>query len=191
MQPRRSLFVFVKEPHPGRVKTRLGAGIGMVGSAWWFRRQSQRLIRQLSADPRWDTYLAVSPDREGLESRVWPAAPRRPQGQGDLGDRMARTLRSAPPGPAMVVGADIPDITPADIESGFRALGGADAVVGPAEDGGYWLIGLKRRPAPAGFLEGVRWSTEYALSDTIATLGDLTVARLRTLNDVDEVADLA
>ena len=186
----RTLIIFVKEPHPGRVKTRLGAGIGLVAAAWWFRRQSQRLIRRLGRDPRWRTTLAVSPDREGLSSRVWPkCATRQPQGSGDLGARMLRALSSAPPGPVMIVGSDIPDISPSDIADGFRKLGHHDAVFGPAEDGGYWLIGFRHAP-PRDLFAGVRWSTEHALADTLANLQDKRVAFLRVLNDVDEVSDL-
>lgn len=187
------LVVMVKEPRPGRVKTRLAAGIGAAPAARWFRRQSLALLRRLGRDPRWETWIAVSPDREGLESRVWPAgAPRTPQGPGDLGRRMGRILRAFPPGPVVIVGADIPGVTPTDIAAAFRALGRAEAVIGPAEDGGYWLIGLARgrRPAPAGLFAGVRWSTRHALADTEATLGGLRVARLRTLSDVDEAEDL-
>ncbi|MEO1293015.1 MAG: hypothetical protein AAFV62_09325, partial [Pseudomonadota bacterium] len=59
---KRRLVIFVKEPVAGRVKTRLGRGIGMAPAAWWFRHQSRHLIRTLSADPRWETILAVAPD---------------------------------------------------------------------------------------------------------------------------------
>ncbi len=178
---------------PGRVKTRLGRGIGLVASARWFRVQSGRLIRRLGGDARWQTVLAVSPDMAGLSSRVWPAhLPRWAQGRGDLGDRMARAFRAMPPGPVVVVGADIPGITAAHIEGAFRALGDADAVFGPADDGGYWLVGLKGvKPVPYGFMQGVRWSTDDTLADTLATLpNDWRVARLGVLNDVDTVDDL-
>lgn len=190
-QDRRRLFIFVKEPRPGRVKTRLGAGIGHVRAAWWFRRQCKRLIRRID-DPRWETWLAVSPDRDGLMSRVWPAhLVRWAQGQGDLGARMGRVLRHAPPGPVVIIGADIPDIQPRDIEAAFRALGDHDVVVGPAPDGGFWLVGMaRRRRVPATLFDSVRWSTGDALADTLTSLPGMRVAWLRTLNDVDEVSDL-
>jgi len=190
----RQLFIMVKEPRAGRVKTRLGAGIGMTRAAWWFRHQSRRLIRRLGRDPRWQTVLAVSPDIEGLQSRIWPAhLPRWPQGQGDLGDRMAAIFRAAPLGPVLIIGADIPGVTPALIEKAFRALGDHDAVFGPATDGGYWLVGLKRgvHPMPVNLFKGVRWSTEYALADTVTTLSDARVAMIDRLRDVDTVADLS
>lgn len=187
----RTLVIMLKEPRPGRVKTRLGREIGMVAAAWWFRRAALALIRRMR-DPRWTIVLAVSPDRAGLESRLWPGELTRvPQGAGDLGDRMGRMLRSMPPGPVCVIGADIPDVTAARVAEAFAALGQADAVVGPAEDGGYWLIGLKRtRAVPPGLFAGVRWSTAHALSDTLQTLPGWDVAQVARLRDVDRAADL-
>jgi rSAM/selenodomain-associated transferase 1 len=186
-----TLIIMVKEPRPGRVKTRLGRDIGMTASAWWFRLQTRRLLRRLR-DPRWDIVLAVSPDREGMQSRVWPHdLPRWPQGAGDLGARMARMLAQVPHGPACLIGADIPAITRNDIAQGFTALGNHDAVFGPAPDGGFWLIGLKHpRRQPPQFFENVRWSSEDALADSIATLPDHGIARIATLRDVDTADDL-
>ncbi|WP_108885891.1 TIGR04282 family arsenosugar biosynthesis glycosyltransferase [Pseudoprimorskyibacter insulae] len=185
---RPTLVVMVKEPRAGRVKTRLGRDISQTAAAWWFRHQCTRLLRRLD-DPRWHLFLAVSPDRAGLTSRKWPAhLPRLPQGQGDLGDRMARIFRSLP-GPTAIIGADIPGIQPDHIARAFRALGQNDAVFGPAHDGGYWLIGLKHTP-PATLFQNTRWSTEHALTDTIATLPGKRIALIDTLRDVDTAADL-
>ena len=188
---RKTLVVMVKEPHPGRVKTRLGRDLGMVGAAWWFRHQTRSLLRRLR-DPRWDLVLAVAPDAEGLASRVWPAElPRWAQGRGDLGDRMARLLRGLPIGPVCIIGADIPGITRARIKEAFDALGRSEAVFGPAPDGGYWLIGMKRVKPPApDILQNVRWSSEHALSDSARSLGDVSFAYVATLQDVDTMEDL-
>ncbi len=188
---RRYLIVMVKEPRPGRVKTRLGRDIGMVAAAWWFRHQVARLLRQLD-DPRWQVVLAVAPDHAGLKSGVWPDhLPRVAQGPGDLGDRMGRLLRGMPPGPVCIIGADVPGITPASIARAFAALGRCDAVFGPAVDGGYWLVGLKRVQAvPSALFHGVRWSTEHALSDTMKTLPGARIAQVDILRDVDTVSDL-
>lgn len=185
------LVVMVKEPHPGRVKTRLGRDIGMTTAAWWFRHQAQSLLRRID-DPRWQTVLAVSPDREGLTSRVWPRHLMRiAQGRGDLGARMARVFHNLSSGPVAIIGADIPGIERTHIARAFRALGRSDATFGPATDGGYWLIGLAgRRVTPAGFLCDVRWSSKHALSDSIATLGPLGHSRIATLEDVDCARDL-
>jgi rSAM/selenodomain-associated transferase 1 len=188
---RATVILFLKEPRPGRVKTRLGRGIGMAAAARWFRRQSAAAIRALR-DPRWRLVLAVAPDA-ALRSRAWPAdLPRMAQGGGDLGARMARALRGAPPGPALVVGADIPGLRAAHVARALRALGGAEAVFGPAEDGGFWLVGLKRgrRRAPAGLFAGARWSSPHALADSVASLRGARVAYADRLADVDEAADL-
>ena len=188
---KRTLVVMLKEPRAGRVKTRLGRDIGMVAAAWWFRHQVRGLLRRIE-DPRWDVVLAVSPYRSGLMSRVWPTRlSRMAQGHGDLGERMGRALRAPPLGPVCVIGGDIPDINTKRIAEAFAALGNHDAVFGPAPDGGYWLIGLRRlRAIPSTLFAGVRWSTEHALSDTEASLPDHRIAHVVTLNDVDTVADL-
>ena len=182
----------LKEPRPGRVKTRLGRDIGMTTAAWWFRHQVRALLRRVR-DPRWALVLAISPDRAGLASRVWPGAfVRMPQGPGDLGDRMARIFRTMPPGPTLIIGADIPGVTKEALAEAFGSLGAADAVFGPATDGGYWLIGWRgTRPFPTGAFANVRWSTSHALADTAVSLKGCCIAYTRTLRDVDTARDLA
>ncbi len=182
----------VKEPRPGRVKTRLGRDMGMVPAAWWFRHQSARLIRRLGTDPRWETVLAVSPDFAGLNSRVWTDnVARVPQGTGNLGARMARLLRDNRAGPTLVIGADIPHIKLSHIQNALYALGSHHVVFGASLDGGYWLVGVKSGFAlPPGMFGGVRWSTEFALEDTVATLPGCRIAMINQLQDVDIAADL-
>ncbi len=187
----RTLIVMVKEPRAGRVKTRLAQGIGTVGAAWWYRHQVAETIRVLR-DPRWRLVLAMTPDGAG-PVRMWPrGSVIVAQGGGDLGQRMHRLLTGFPGGPTVIIGSDIPGITPDHVWRAFRALGRADAVFGPAEDGGYWLVGLKnRRAAPPALFDGVRWSGPHALADTLDTLGGLTFALTDTMRDVDTTADLS
>lgn len=187
---RRTLVLMIKEPRAGRVKTRLGRDIGIIPATWWFRHQSARLIRRLR-DPRWQLVLAVAPDL-AVASPVWPAElPRRPQGRGDLGQRMGAMLRGFGPGPICLIGADIPDISRAHIARAFAALGGHDAVFGPALDGGYWLVGAKHpKRLPRRLFADVRWSSKHALSDTLRGLPDHRVALIDTLRDVDTGTDL-
>lgn len=189
---RRQVVIFVKVPRPGRVKTRLARGVGAPEAARWFRAQSRALIRRLRADPRWEVRLAVSPDAEGLATRALPGgAARQAQGGGDLGARMARALFEAPPGPVLVIGADIPGVTPAVIARAFAALGRADAVFGPAEDGGFWLVGLgAARRAPRDLFRGARWSSADALGDVLGNLSGVRVGFADRLADVDEAEDL-
>jgi glycosyltransferase A (GT-A) superfamily protein (DUF2064 family) len=77
-------------------------------------------------------------------------------------------------------------VTRTDIAAAFRALGPARAVFGPASDGGYWLVGLRRGPGEHLPFDGVRWSTADALSDTLANLEGCRVALLREQEDVDD-----
>ena len=181
----------LKVPRAGRVKTRLGRDIGMTNAAWWFRHQVSRLLRRIE-DPRWQVVLAVAPDREGLMYRRWPAhLARIPQGSADLGDRMGRLMRGLPPGPVCIIGGDIPDVTRAHVARAFDALGRHDAVFGPAPDGGYWLVGLKRSGrVPSSLFRDVRWSSEHALTDTVASLPGARVALVDRLQDVDTGQDL-
>ena len=180
----------VKEPRPGRVKTRLGRDIGNIAATWWFRHQVRGLLRRMR-DPRWRLILAVAPDTSLSRCREWPGdLAWIPQGRGDLGDRMSRLFREAPVGPTIIIGADIPGVTRARIWAAFQALGHAPSVVGPAPDGGYWLVGLKRTSAVSpGLFSSVRWSSRYALEDTIKTLPG-PVGFVDELQDVDTKADL-
>lgn len=188
---RNRLVIMVKEPRPGRVKTRLAKDIGSVRAAWWFRHNALRVMRRLR-DPRWELILAVTPDSDGLVSRVWPGDLRRiKQGKGDLGQRMRRVIRAAPPGPCLIIGADIPDVSKSHIFKGFEALNRYGATIGPATDGGFWAIGLKRTgtPVPPGLFRNVRWSSPFALEDTLASVETI-FAKLDELGDVDMVCDL-
>lgn len=184
--PTRHLVLFVKLPRIGRVKTRLGADIGPV-SAWSFcRRVTASLLHRLASRGRWCCWLALERfgqrGRDGLANAGWT---RLAQGRGDLGRRMSCVLNQLPPGPVVIVGNDAPDLAPAHIARAFAALRSCDAVFGPAVDGGYWLIGLRRRYNHAGLFDDVRWSTRHALSDTLANLPRQKLVFLDLLEDVD------
>ena len=186
----RHLVIFAKAPRLGGVKRRLAAGIGGLAALRFYREMTSRLLRRLGRDRRWRCWLFVTPDRATTGLSRWAAGvPRVRQGRGDLGQRMARPFASLPPGPVVIIGSDIPAIRPAHIEAAFRLLAGHDVVLGPATDGGYWLIGARRRPLPYGTFAGVRWSTEHALADTVASLPKRSrVAFTATLDDVDDAA---
>ena len=105
---------------------------------------------------------------------------------------MQRILDRAPPGPVVIIGTDIPGIRRAHIAEAFRVLGRRAHVFGPATDGGYWLVGSRRRPhTPQGLFTRVRWSSEHALADTLANLDGRSVGFVATLSDVDDAAALA
>jgi rSAM/selenodomain-associated transferase 1 len=185
------LVVMAKAPVAGRVKTRLAAEVGVARAVRFARHGLAALLQRVTTDRRWFTLLAVTPDTTA-SSRFWPPrVPLIPQGGGDLGARMQQLFDRAPPGPVVIVGTDIPDVTRGHIAAAFRLLGRHDAVFGPAADGGYWLVGLRRRPHVLQPFRGVRWSTEHALSDTQANLHGCSIAQLPTLCDIDTATDLA
>jgi uncharacterized protein len=188
----RYLVVFVKAPRLGQVKSRLAAGIGALAALRFYRETTARVLRRLGRDPRWRTLIAVTPT-QALREPFWdPRLSRLDQGSGDLGHRMARMFRALPPGPVVIVGSDIPELAPRHVSQAFRALGTHDAVFGPARDGGYWLVGLRRSPCvPGGLFCDVRWSSPHALADTRAGLPQgYKVAMLETLEDIDNAVDL-
>ena len=121
---------------------------------------------------------------------------RSPQATGDLGQRMAAALARAPRhGSAIIVGSDIPAITAAHIRAAFESLGRHDVVFGPATDGGYWLVGVRRglpEAAVRHLFDAVRWSSGDALADTVRNVpNEWRVGYVETLRDVDSAADLA
>lgn len=183
------LVIFARAPRLGGVKRRLAADIGDLAAWRFYRRTLTDIARRLGHDPRWRCWLAVTPDCDATRSRLWPSGiPRLPQGRGDLGRRMARPLQRLPPGPVVIVGSDIPGVRPAHIARAFAMLGTHDAVFGPAPDGGYWLVGFRRRPFRPDPFAGVRWSGPHALADTLANLdARVRVAMVDTLEDVDDL----
>lgn len=185
MVAERSLVLMARRPVPGQGKRRLAADVGDLAA---FRFQCvalARLLRGLSADPRWRLCLAITPDDplnfDGADLVVG-------QGGGDLGERMTRLSERLPPGPLVFIGSDAPEVTKDDIAAAFAALEASDAVLGPAPDGGYWLIGFtpaQRRHLP---FERVRWSTPHARADTLKNLAGKRVSLLCELEDVDDGA---
>lgn len=196
-RPRRSsvwarrLVIMVKFPAAGRVKTRLGRDVGAIRATQFYRHTAAAVIARLARGRGWHTILSATPDHAKLPISWRRSVDVVNQGSGDLGRRMQRIFDRAPPGPVVIVGTDIPAIGIADIARAFRALGKADAVFGPAADGGYWLVGLRRTPRVIAPFEGVRWSTQHALADTEANVRDRAVVRVATLSDVDSGDDLA
>jgi rSAM/selenodomain-associated transferase 1 len=188
---RRRLVIMVKVPVAGRVKTRLARQVGTARATSFYRHTAAAVLARVRGSRAWQTLLAVTPVT-GLFHRCWPPQMIRiAQGGGDLGQRMHRIVSRQPPGPVVIIGTDIPAIRPTYIAAAFAALGQCDAVLGPAPDGGYWLVGLKRTPRVMSAFTNVRWSSAHALEDTLANLAGRRVARAVTLGDVDDPHALA
>lgn len=186
-----TLILFVKAPVLGRVKTRLAQDIGMVPATVLYRRLSARLLRAVAGDRRWRATLAVTPDH-AVSAGFWPRQLTRiAQRGGDLGERMRRALAGAS-GPAVIVGSDIPGIDRRHIATAFQFLRSHDVVIGPALDGGYWLIGVRCPAYARRLFYDVRWSSAHTLADTLTGLpASARVAYLPVLRDIDDAADLS
>ncbi len=182
------LVIMAKEPVAGRVKSRLASGVGFGRATGFFRNTLAAQIRRVGQDPRWHTVLSVNPDL-AVHARCWPCGLQlQPQGRGDIGQRMQHIFNHQPHANVVIVGADIPDIRRRHITQAFALLKSHDAVFGPADDGGYWLVGRCARTRQQ-FFENVRWSGPHALSDTMRNLDSLKTGFLESLNDIDDADD--
>jgi len=189
--------VFAKAPTPGRVKTRLLPALGDAAAAALHRDLVERTLCTAAAAglgqvELWcapgtgDAFFAACAARHDLVLRE--------QGEGDLGARMARALELtlAAGSRGLLIGSDCPALTPEYLRAAAAALAeGHDAVIGPAEDGGYVLIGLARSPATALF-EAIAWGSSTVMQETRTRLARLNWhwRELATLWDVDRPEDL-
>jgi rSAM/selenodomain-associated transferase 1 len=183
------LILFVKAPRAGEVKTRLARVLGPESACEAYKALVGRLLRNLKAVA--NVELCHSPDDAAGEIAMWlrPGWRCRPQGGGDLGERLHRAFERAFSDGARrvaVIGSDCPDVTPSDIQEAFARLDAFDVVLGPATDGGYWLIALNR--AHPELFTQISWSTEKVLSETLRGVrsAGLNVHLLSERSDVDD-----
>jgi hypothetical protein len=177
-----------RHPEPGTTKTRLAARIGAEPACRLYRAFVLDLAERLDGIPHPVTWLFTPP--AAPFASLLPGRRCRPQAQGDLGAKLDAAIRSALDGGAeavLVVGADAPHLPLARLTDAAEALLAdvADLVLGPAHDGGYYLIGV-RAPVPA-LLADVPWSTEVVLDETLrrAHAAGMRVRLLAPLSDVD------
>lgn len=185
----RTLIVMAKAPALGRGKVRLARAVGRL-TALRINRTMQAHTLRIACAGSWKTLLAVTPDRAALARLpgVWPLnLVYVTQGGGDLGARLTRVMGRVQ-GRVAVIGTDCPDITARDVAIAFKALGRARVAVGPAKDGGFWILAARRAGDVIRAFSGVRWSSAHTLSDLEERL-HLRAARLRTLSDVDTIED--
>ncbi|MBK5966562.1 hypothetical protein CCR95_21420 [Thiocystis minor] len=196
-QPGGTLILFAHKPVAGQVKTRLIPALGADGAARLYRRLLGIAFRGGAATPcaRRQLWCAGAPADGGECARLaeahgftWHRQP-----EGDLGVRMTAAFDEAlaTADRAVLIGSDCPDYDANYLSAAFAALDDRDAVLGPAADGGYVLIGL-RRPAPALFT-GIHWSSPEVLAETRAALARIGLdwTELQTLRDLDRPEDLA
>jgi rSAM/selenodomain-associated transferase 1 len=181
--------MMVKVPIAGRVKTRLARSIGISPATAFYRHAIFGLATRLANPRRWSLVLAIAPDAH-IRSPALPSGTlRMRQGTGDLGQRLQRVFDELPRGPVIVIGSDVPGVSQVDIAQAFRGLEGHEAVIGPSPDGGYWLIGLRRRPRRLKPFGNIRWSTHEARSGTLRNLAGNRVGFVRQMPDIDNGDD--
>jgi rSAM/selenodomain-associated transferase 1 len=182
------LIIFVKAPRPGEVKTRLAEAIGPDAACAAYRQLAETLFLRLSSLE--NVELRFAPDDAGKEVAGWlrDGWQKMPQGSGDLGARLNRAFSEAFQRGCkrvVIIGSDCGDVEAADIRAAWASLRDHDLIIGPASDGGYWLIGL-RREQPLLF-ENIAWSSREVLGQTLARAqsASLRTRLLRELADVD------
>jgi hypothetical protein len=193
---RTAVLVFAKAPEPGRVKTRLVPALGEGPAAVLAARLARRTVAEVTRAGLTSVTLCATPDTrhpffELLQRHHGVTLAE--QGGGDLGARMHRALAAAlcEHDAAILVGTDIPGLSAADLVRAAACLeDGADAVLGPAEDGGYWLIGLRR--SHADLFEDMPWGGGAVLAETLRRMGELGLraACVAERWDVDRPDDL-
>ena len=185
------ICVFCKYPEPGRVKTRLARDLDADRAARIFRLLAESVIEQLRQsaldftlcyDPAWPLEL--------YHECLGPLPARAQRGE-DLGQRLYEALEAFAPGPRLVIGTDCPLAGPPHYRESYRQLAERPLVVGPSQDGGYYLLGLTG-PTPRPLFEEITWSSPRVLDQTLeaARRAGLKWHLLQEFNDIDTLDDL-
>lgn len=182
-----ALCIFVKAPEVGKVKTRLAASLGNTAAANIYKKLVDITITQTKSD-EYDTVLFVSGGEEYFQPY---SLPMQTQNGDDLGDRMYNAIRKTLEDYEKValIGSDCPQIDTKILLQAFDWLDQNDIVIGPSQDGGYYLIAMKK--AQLSLFENMTWSTESVYNDTLDRINksNLSYQILVTLNDIDDVED--
>lgn len=182
------LVLFARFPAAGACKTRLIPALGAQGAAALHRRLTERTVNTLRIAGQIVTVAFTGADESEFAAWLGPHVHLVEQAPGDLS---ARLLACLEPAPVIFFGADTPDLLPRHVDAAITALLSHEVVIGPAEDGGYYLIGM--RTALRELLVDMPWSTEQVLSETLARLARMAIVPclLETLADCDRPEDLA
>jgi uncharacterized protein len=182
------IVVFARFPVPGMCKTRLIPAIGADGAAALHKRLVEQCVGAMRATGQRVEVRTTGADAAAFAAWLGDDVAFVDQGDGDLGDRLAR---GAQPYPVIFIGADAPDLTAERLSAAAIALEASAAVIGPAEDGGYYLLGLNA-PAPWLFNDMV-WGVETVFDETMRRFAAHGIAPtvLEPLADLDRPEDLA
>ncbi|MEP2990479.1 MAG: TIGR04282 family arsenosugar biosynthesis glycosyltransferase [Parasphingorhabdus sp.] len=181
------LVLFTRYPVAGQAKTRLIPAIGAPAAAEVHRKLTERTVKLLSLNEQPTEVQYTGGTIAQFESWLGTAIEFSEQPDGDLSKKL---LSAIDPSPVIFFGSDTPDLQASHIEEAIEGLQNHDVVIGPAEDGGYYLIGICQ---PYTYLfENMPWSTEAVLDETLARAkgNNLTVRLLETLSDCDRPEDL-
>ncbi|HEX2187898.1 MAG TPA: TIGR04282 family arsenosugar biosynthesis glycosyltransferase [Longimicrobiaceae bacterium] len=189
-----AVLVFVRAPEAGRVKTRLAAEVGAEAALRVYVRLAEHALAEARVSGA-AVRVHFTPAEAEPAVREWLGEPAAylPQAGGDLGERMRAAFEAAFEAGyrrVAIIGSDLPGLSAELLRRAFALLEASDAVLGPARDGGYYLLAL-RRVVPDAF-RGIAWSTDGVLRETVERLRDAGAepAMLETLADVDLAADL-
>ena len=191
------LIVFTRYPQSGKAKTRLIPALGAEAAADLHRQMTEYTLSQIKPLQQRRSLTVeiwfVGGDRVQMQAWLGSDLSYQAQPAGDLGDRMVQAFQAAFDSgvkAAIIIGTDCPELTDVLLTEAFQALQHTDLVLGPATDGGYYLIGL-RRLVPELF-KTIAWSTDRVFQQTvdIASNLNLSFTTLLTLTDVDRPDDL-
>lgn len=191
------LIIFTRYPEPGKAKTRLIPALGAKAAADVHRQMTEFTLAQVKPLQQYRSLMVevwfAGGDRDQMEAWLGVGLRYKPQPAGDLGDRMTQAFQSAfacDVNAAIIIGTDCPELMETILVKAFHALQQTDVVLGPAADGGYYLVGL-RRAIPELF-QSITWSTDRVLQQTVAIVEklNLSLTLLPMLTDVDRPEDL-
>lgn len=190
------ILLFIKAPVKGEVKTRLAAALGDDAALDLYRRFVLDILDTLDRTGI-PVSICYSPSDSGNSVARWlgPGRHYQPQEGADVGERMQNAFQQAFSGGAtraVLIGSDIPDLPAQVLSDAMAGLLTHDAVIGPALDGGYYLVGFRSDTFLPGIFRGIEWSTDTVLTGTLAVFAreGRAVLRLPPWRDVDTLEDL-
>jgi rSAM/selenodomain-associated transferase 1 len=192
-----AVAILARQPVPGRTKSRLVADSGGEAAARLAAALLQDVAAAIGGDGRWHAALFVEPPEATEEMAALTGLEDvRAQPEGDLGARMldaARRLETDGAAPIVIVGSDIPTLAARHVDLALRSLSRADVVFGPADDGGYYLVGMNRVRPELFDDASIEWGGPNVLESSLelAAAARIEYVLIQSERDIDTPADLA